>query len=82
MKVMYAPKVVAARYGVTVQSVLAWIHAGELRAVNVGRNPNARRPRWKVTEEALAAFEERRAKPAPMPRASRKRRPADVVRFY
>jgi hypothetical protein len=79
---MYAPKAVAQRYGVTVQSVLWWIHAGELRAINVGRVPGAKRARWKISEEALAAFEERRAKTPPPPRTSRKRRPADVVRFY
>lgn len=49
------------RYGVHEQTVLLWIRNGELDAVNVGREPGKQKPRWRITQEALAAFEARRS---------------------
>jgi excisionase family DNA binding protein len=72
---------VAERYAVTEHTVLAWIGRGELRAVNVGRRPGGKRPRWRVTPEALAAFEAART-PAPALPRPRRRKPADVIEFY
>ena len=54
---MYTVQDIEERYGVTVHTVLRWIHSGELRAVNVGRKPDARKPRWRVSQESLDAFE-------------------------
>jgi hypothetical protein len=51
------------RYGVTIQTVLGWIRSGELRAVNVSRHPESRKPRWRISEEALAEFERDRTPP-------------------
>jgi predicted site-specific integrase-resolvase len=56
------PREVALLYRVSVHTVLAWIRSGELRAVNVARGP---RPRWIITEAALAAFEAARSAPTP-----------------
>jgi excisionase family DNA binding protein len=70
------------RYGVSEHTVLTWINRGELRAVNVGRRPGAKKPRWRITEAALEAFELARTPTPPPPRARRKRRPADVIEFY
>jgi excisionase family DNA binding protein len=70
------------RYAVGEHTVLSWIRSGELRAVNVGRRPGAKKPRWRIPAEALAAFELARTPTPPPPRARRKRRPADVVEFY
>ena len=73
---------VCRRYGVTEHTVLAWIRAGELRAVNVGRRQGAKKPRWRITPESLEAFEARRtATPAP-PRLRRRTRPAEVIECY
>ncbi len=73
---------VCRRYGVTEHTVLAWIRAGELRAVNVGRRPGAKKPRWRVTQAALDAFEAART-PAPIvPRQPRQKQRPDVIRFY
>jgi excisionase family DNA binding protein len=69
------------RYGVTEHTVLAWIHSGELRAVNVGRRPGAKKPRWRIPATAVEAFEQLRA-PGPLPRRARRHRPADVIPFY
>ncbi len=70
------------RYGVSEPSVLGWIHSGEMRAVHVGRKPGAKKPRWRVTQQALEAFEQARTPSPPPPRTPRKSRPAEVVAFY
>ena len=70
------------RYGVSEHTVLAWIRSGELRAVNVGRRPQAGKPRWRVTQEALEQFELARTFLPPPPRARRKRAEAGVITFY
>lgn len=38
-------------------TVLGWIASGELRAINVGREPGKKKPRWRISEEALQEFE-------------------------
>jgi len=73
---------VCERYGVTEHTVLLWIRQGELRAVNVGRRQAAKKPRWRVTEQALEAFEHLRMATPPTPRAPRRRQSADVIEFY
>jgi excisionase family DNA binding protein len=73
---------VADRYGVSEHTVLVWIAHGELRAINVGRHQGARKPRWRITEDALAAFEQMRATTPPLPQLRRRKRPADVIEFY
>jgi excisionase family DNA binding protein len=82
--VSFSVRQVAERYGVSVHTVLAWItKTGELRAVNVGRSPAGKKPRWRVTEQALAAFEARRTPTPTAPRARRQRRATrDIVAFY
>jgi excisionase family DNA binding protein len=70
------------RYGVSEHTVLGWIHSGELRAVNVGRRPGAKKPRWRIPNEALAAFEQLRTPTPPAPRTRLRKRPAEVIEFY
>ena len=53
------PRRVARSFGISPDKVLAWIHTGELRAVNVATT-RASRPRWVVASEDLAAFERSR----------------------
>jgi transposase len=74
---------VAERYTVGQHTVLGWIASGELTAINVARNP-AGKPRWRITSEALQAFEMlRAAQPAtPEPRRRRRRQAAGAVEFY
>jgi excisionase family DNA binding protein len=79
---MFTVQDVCDRYGVTVHTVLGWIRSGELRAVNVGRQQRARKPRWRISEEALVAFEQVRATSPPVPKPRRRKRPADVIEFY
>jgi excisionase family DNA binding protein len=70
------------RYGVGEHTVLGWIRSGELRAVNVGRRLGTKKPRWRITQEALDAFEALRTPRPPAPRTRRRKRPADVIEFY
>lgn len=70
------------RYGVTEHTVLGWIRSGELKAINVGRRVGARKPRWRITAEALAAFEQLRTVTPPPRRTQRPRPGPGVIEFY
>jgi hypothetical protein len=72
---------IAERYGVTIPTVLAWINSGELRAVNVSRRAQSKKPRWRITSAALEAFERLRSITAAPPRP-RRRQSLDVISFY
>ena len=70
------PAEVAGAWGVDVGKVLAWIHAGELPAVDVSKRRGGR-PRWRIDVADLAAFEASRRNVQPKitstPRRSRRR---------
>lgn len=51
---------VADNYRVQQELVLGWIGTGLLPAINVA-GIHATRPRWRISDEALAEFEKRRA---------------------
>ncbi len=70
------------RYGVTAATVLTWIRAGELQAVNVSRSAKSKKPRWRITAMAIDAFEATRMPNSPRPRARRRTQPTDVIAFY
>jgi excisionase family DNA binding protein len=71
------------RYGVSEHTVLTWINRGELRAVNVGRRLGAKKPRWRITQEALDAFEQLRTPSPPPPRMCRRKgTEAGIIQFY
>lgn len=78
---MYTVRTIELRYGVTEGTVLGWIRSGQIKALNVGRTPGAKRPRWRITQGAVDAFEASRTATPPEPRA-RRSKPADVVNFY
>lgn len=73
---------ISERYGVGLHTVLAWIHSGELRAINVGRTASGKKARWRVTEEALSAFELRRSSTPPPKPVRRSRRTSHVIERY
>jgi Helix-turn-helix domain len=81
VRLTYSVRDLEERYGVREHTVLAWIHSGELRAVNVGVAPGKKKPRWRVTQAAVDAFEAGRT-PAPAEPVLRRRRRAKVVEFY
>ena len=78
---MFTVQEIQRRYSVTVHTVLGWIRSGELRAVNVGRKPGAKKPRWRITEKALEQFEAVRTPTPPLPRTRRRKRP-EIIEFY
>lgn len=74
---------VADRYSVRQHTVLAWIRSGELVAVNVGANPRGKKPRWRISEAALADFERLRgATAATTAGTTSQRRHAIPRRYY
>lgn len=70
------------RYGVGEHTVLGWIRSGELRAINCGRRQGTKKPRWRITAEALSAFELIRTPSPPPPRTRRRKQQANVIEFY
>jgi len=78
----FGVKDICERFAVGEYTVLGWIKRGELRAINVGRSPAAKKPRWRITQEALDAFELSRTATAPPPKTHRRKRQADVYEFY
>lgn len=69
------------RFAIGEHTVLGWIKRGELRAIDVSRRQGGR-PKWRITTDALAAFEQLRTPTPPLPRTRRRQRPADVIEFY
>lgn len=82
MSVAYTtPPKYAARLGCKPETVTGWIDSGELAAINVARR-GSRRPRYRISPEAIAAFEAARSTvPAPKP-IRRRRSSAYVPTFY
>ncbi len=77
----FTVKALCERYSVTEGTVLTWIRSGELKAINVGKRFGAKKPRWRVTQEAISAFELRRATSPPVPRAPRRKRSQEIMDY-
>ncbi len=76
------PPQAARLLGVSPDSVLTWIHSGELRAANLTRT-HGKRPRWRIHRADLVAFLSRRAAtPPPKPQRRRRRQDATVTEYY
>ena len=69
------------RFGVSEGTILGWIKRGELRALDVSRQRGGR-PRWRITQEALSDFELLRTHSPSPPPTRRKKRPAEIIKFY
>lgn len=76
---------IADRLRVKVDKVLSWIHSGELRAINVSQKSGCK-PRWRISEDDLAAFLEARTSrgiKASQPACRRRRKKsAETVRHF
>ncbi len=78
----YSVRQAAERFAVSQHTVLAWIRTGELAAINVGRSALGK-PHWRITPDSLQAFELLRSAQPHIDRPRRRRkRSADVVKFY
>lgn len=77
----YSVEDIRRRYSVSEGTVLTWIKNGELKAVDISRNPGGR-PRWRITGNALIDFEKARTSGTPAPTPRKKRQPAGTIQFY
>ena len=82
MNKTYTVKDLSERYIVGVQTVLGWIRNGDLQAINVGRRLGKKKPRWRITEEALKNFELLRSAQTVPLRKPRRRKDPNVIEFY
>jgi excisionase family DNA binding protein len=71
------PTEYAERLKLDVRKVLAWIHQGELKAVNVSSSLASRKPRFLISEEAIQEFENLRTTFVPQKRMKKPRRKHD-----
>ncbi|MDP1797623.1 MAG: hypothetical protein Q8K78_09085 [Planctomycetaceae bacterium] len=85
MTTYHPPAHYAEVWDVDADAVRLWCATGELKAVNVAKRANAKKPRWRISETAAAEFMERRtrgqAAPATPRRAARKSSAA-TIKFY
>ena len=80
--VWLSPPQVAERLGVKADKVRNWIRTGELRASDFAEKLGGR-PRYKVHETALIAFEQRREVKPQTPTVRRKRKQPDkIIEFF
>ena len=75
----FSVKDLQARFSVSQHTILHWLATGQLKSLNVGRDPGKKRARYRVTESALAEFEQSRATAAPASRTRRRRHHVDDV---
>ena len=75
----FSTKQVAAHLGISRETVAALIRSGQLAAINVSLSPSSRRPRYRVTEQALEDFEAQRS--VQQQRRPAQRRTTSYTRF-
>jgi excisionase family DNA binding protein len=76
------PPEIARSRGVSDEKVLRWITSGELKAVNLADH-GSRRPRYRISPEALEAFDRgRQVIPPPKPTRRRRKTEEEVGEFY
>ena len=80
------PPEIAAALKVKPSKVCGWLDTGELKGVNVAtRQGRGRRPRWRVSPEALAEFLANRSsapRPALEHRVAVRKRSEHVIEFF
>lgn len=53
------------------EQILSLIHSGKIKAVNMAKNENGKRPRWRIPESELGRFLLSRLHPAGIPQAQK-----------
>lgn len=79
------PPTVAKQWGVSADTVVGWIRSGQLKAIDVSSRPGVGRPRFRIDQADLIAFENSRAVHAPPLRPVRRRRTKEdshIIRFF
>ena len=78
----YSPPQLARAWGIDSHKILTWIASGELVAANLAAKPGGR-PRYRISQEAIEAFEIRRSVQPATKITRRKRRHDDnIIEFY
>jgi len=72
------PPALAQRWGCKPSTILTMLRRGELRGFTLGRG--RRRPRWRISPEAVAAYEAGRP-PAPA-KTRRRKKDSDLIEFF
>lgn len=73
---------IAGRLGVSEDTVLGWLASGELAGVDLSRKgPAGKKRRWRVEEEDLLAFIERR-RVRPVVKAKRRQTRTPVTTYF
>ena len=80
-KTSFTPPELAELWGVSPDKVRAWIHSGELQAVNQAAKQGGR-PRYRISRKAIEKFEARRSVQQEVARPRKRRKPADDVTEY
>jgi excisionase family DNA binding protein len=60
------------------ETILAWIHSGQLVAIDISKRPGSKRPTWRIPETSMASLiiSRRRIQPtAPAQQKPRRRLP-------
>lgn len=75
------PRLVCEQIGVSIETVLGWIHSGSLKASNI--SSSSKRPRWRIAKTDLADFLESRSnQTTSVPSSSRRRKTSKPRREY
>jgi excisionase family DNA binding protein len=64
------------------ETVLAWIHSGQLLAVNISKSLNPRRPTWRIAKSALNRHLQARQnsqEQTPAPKATKRKAPKQYI---
>jgi excisionase family DNA binding protein len=77
----YSPPQVAEQLGVNPEKVIGWIRSGELRAINVAARLGSR-PRFRIGEADLLAFVQQRSAVPTTPTPKRRKKLANVEKFF
>jgi hypothetical protein len=79
---MFTVEDLSKRYTVKPHTILAWLHSGELKGINVGRAIDKLKPRWRISQAAVDAFEAARTPTVEQTTRRRVKPAGDVVQFY
>ena len=77
-----SPPAVGKIYGVAAETVIGWIKAGELVAIDVSARPGVGRPRFRIDVADLAIFDQRRMVVTTAKPTRRRRRDPQIIEFF
>lgn len=83
--VTHSLKDISKRWSCKTEKVSYFIESGQLIAINVASNPKGRKPRWRITQEALDNFERMRSTvpaPKPIPRQRRRANETMIPKYF